>query len=163
MAYAKFVIKGDVDRVGRVLNQVKGNYNIIGNQIVDSNAEIFYEALIKNIEEQGIEWKPLNPEYQAKKGLLGLDTRILIATGEYLSNIQIRSIYKTGKVTRHVGVDSRTIHTSSGLKMSDLAIIHEYGTSDGRVPARPHYSTTWDEVREKIRDNTLAIARTMIR
>ena len=163
MAHARFTITGDVQRVGRMLNQVKSNYNIIGNEIVDSNAEIYYEALISNIESQKIQWKPLNPEYKERKGLLGLDTRILIATGEYLSNVQIRSIYKTGKATRHVGVDSRTIHSQSKLKMSDLAIIQEYGSSDGRIPARGHYSKTWEQVRDKIRLNTLSKARSMIR
>lgn len=166
MAYAKLVYRNsrDVERIGKILTQVKNDYRLIGNRIVDSNAELFYQALVENIESQRIKWKPLNPDYKERKGLLGLDTRILIATGEYLSNIQIRRVYKTGdEVQRHVGVDSRTKHSDSGLKMSDLAIILEYGTSDGKIPPRSHYGKTWETVLPKIRANTLATARSMFR
>jgi len=156
--------KNNCERVGRMLTQVKDNYKIIGNQIVDTNAEIYYEELMRVINSQN--FTPLNPEYKARKGLLGLDTRILIATSEYLSNIQIRRVnmYLGGSVAaRHVGVDSTTRHSGTKLTMSDLALIHEYGTSDGRIPPRPHYSKAWENVLPRIRQNTLSIARTMVR
>lgn len=150
--------KSNTERVGRILTQVKNNYRIIGNQIVDTNAEIFYEELMAVINEQN--FKPLSPSYRERKGLLGLDTRILIATSEYMSNIQIRRINGYNGVTaRHVGVDDRTTHSGTKLKMSDLAIIHEYGTSDGKIPPRPHYSKAWERARTKVRDNTLKYAR----
>lgn len=162
MASAKLICNlNNVDRVGKILTQYKENYSKIGNEIVDSNAKIFYDKLISNIESQSISWKPLNPQYKERKGLLGLDTRVLIATGEYLSSIQIRRVYKgNNKTQRHVGVDSRATH-KGGLKMSELAIIMEYGTSDGRIPARSHYSKTWEQVLPEIRKNTLEKARTI--
>lgn len=157
-----FTGKNNCERVGRILTQVKNNYKIIGNQIVDSNAEIFYNALMETIQSQ--DFPPLSPEYKKRKGLLGLDTRILIATGEYLSNIQIRRVNGyNGKTARHVGVDSNTIHSQSGLPMSDLALIMEYGTSDGRIPPRPHYGKTWEQILPKVRRNTLDIARRIVR
>lgn len=157
-----FTGKNNCERVGRMLTQMKKNYKIIGNEIVDSNAEIFYKALMEVIAEQN--FTPLSPAYKERKGLLGLDTRILIATSEYMSNIQIRRVNSfKGKTVRHVGVDSNTKHSGTKLKMSDLALIHEYGTSDGRIPPRPHYSTAWERCRDKVRDNTLAIARKMVR
>lgn len=154
--------KGNIERVGHMLTQVKNNYKIIGNQIVDSNSELYYDELMNVLQTQ--KFKPLNPEYKKQKGLLGLDTRILIATSEYISNIQIRRVnnYK-GLTARHVGVDSNKRHSKSKLTMSDLAIIHEYGTSDGKIPARPHYSKAWESVLPKIRRNTLDIARDMVR
>lgn len=152
----------NVDRVGRILKQVRDNYSKIGNEIVDTNAKIYYDRLIQNIQSQSLSLTPLNAQYQARKGLLGLDTRVLIATGEYLDSIQIRSVYKGKETRRHVGVDSRSTH-SGGLKMSSLAIILEYGTSDGRIPPRAHYSTTWQQVLPEIKSNTLAKARSMIR
>lgn len=152
----------NIKRVGRVLTQLKQNYDRIGNEIVDSNAEIFYNALIETIESQDL--PPLNPDYVKRKGLLGLDTRVLIATGEYLSNIQIRRVngYK-GKTTRHVGVDSTTVHSQTGLRMADLALIMEYGTSDGRIPPRSHYGKTWEQILPQIRRNTLEKARQIAR
>ena len=164
MAGCQMLITGrqNVERVGHMLTQVRNNYKIIGNQIVDSNSEIFYEELINTIEEQ--DFPPLSDKYVARKGLLGLDTRILIATSEYLSSIQIRQVKGIqGKTARHVGVDSNKKHKSSGLPMSELALIMEYGTSDGRIPPRPHYSKAWNKALPKIRRNTLEIARQMIR
>lgn len=157
-----FTGKHNTERVGKMLTQMQNNYKIIGNQIVDTNAELFYDELMSVIEEQN--FAPLSPEYAKRKGLLGLDTRILIATSEYMSNIQIRQVRGIqGKTARHVGVDSNTKHSDSGLTMSDLALIMEYGTSDGRIPARPHYSTAWNRVLPKVRRNTLEIARRMVR
>lgn len=154
--------KKNTERVGRMLTQMKNNYKIIGNEIVDSNAELFYNALMETIESQ--EFTPLSPAYVQRKGLLGLDTRILIATGEYLSNIQIRRVNGyNGKTARHVGVDSTTKHSGTELTMSDLALIMEYGTSDGRIPPRPHYGKTWERILPQIRRNTLDIARKMVR
>lgn len=157
-----FTGKNNCERVGRMLTQCKNNYKIIGNQIVDSNAELFYEALMEVINEQS--FQPLSPEYKERKRLLGLDTRILIATSEYMSNIQIRRVngYK-GLTARHVGVDSTTRHSGTKLTMSDLALIHEYGTSDGRIPPRPHYSKAWERVLPQVRANTLKYAREMVR
>lgn len=157
-----FTGKENCERVGRILTQCKNNYKIIGNQIVDSNSQLFYEALMEVINEQS--FAPLSPAYKMRKGLLGLDTRILIATSEYLANIQIRRVnnYK-GLTARAVGVDSHTKHSGTQLTMSDLALIHEYGSSDGRIPARPHYSTAWSRVLPQIRNNTLKYAREMVR
>lgn len=164
MAKCQFVITGkrNTERVGRMLTQMKNNYQIIGNEIVDSNAELFYNALMDTINEQ--DFPPLSQSYLERKGLLGLDTRILIATGEYLSNIQIRRVNGlNGKTARHVGVDSRTKHSGTDLTMSDLALIMEYGTSDGRIPPRPHYGKTWERILPQVRRNTLEIARKMVR
>lgn len=153
--------KNNTARVGRMLTQVQNNYKIIGNQIVDTNAELFYDALIETINEQ--DFTPLSPDYVKRKALLGLDTRILIATGEYLANIKVRRVNNTGKTARHVGVDSSTKHSESNLLMSDLALILEYGTSDGRIPPRSHYGKAWERILPEIRRNTLSIARTMVR
>lgn len=154
--------KDNVERIGKTLTQMEHNYDIIGNEIVESNAEIFYEELMQVIEAQ--EFPPLSPAYKEQKRLLGLDTRILIATTEYMANIQIRLVKGIqGKTARHVGVDSSTKHTDTNLLMSDLALIMEYGTSDGRIPPRPHYGKAWENALPKVRNNTLAIARRMVR
>ena len=154
--------KRNVQRVGHMLYQMKNNYKIIGNKIVDSNSELFYNALMDTIKAQ--DFTPLSPKYVQQKRLLGLDTRILLATHEYVSNIQVRRVNGIkGKTARHVGVDSNTRHKPSGMKMSDLALIMEYGTADGRIPPRPHYGKAWEQVLPEIKKNTLSIARTMVR
>ena len=83
--------------------------------------------------------------------MLGLDTRMLIATSNYISGIEINeSISVGGRMATFVGPSPSVIHVS-GLPMNVVGGIHEYGSSDGRIPARPHYRPTWEEVRNECR------------
>lgn len=160
-AIVTYTGRNNLQRVGRTLTQARNNYRVIGTQIVDTNAEIFYNTLMEVISEQN--FKPLNPEYKARKSLLGLSTNILMATTEYVSSIKIRRINSGSALSsRHVGVDANAVHSPSGMPMSELAIIHEYGTSDGRIPPRPHYTTAWGRCKDKVRQNTLAYARSIM-
>ena len=148
----------------RTLNQAKKNYNLIGRDIVDKNSEIYLKELKSEIENQTPNWTPLNPAYKKRKAILGLDERILIATGEYLANIQVRHIETMNdKLSNHVGVDAKKKHSNSNLTMHELAMIMEFGTSDGRIPARPLYMTAWRKVLPEIRRNTLEQARSIYR
>ena len=44
------------------------------------------------------------------------------------------------------------VHEPSGLRMNQIAAIHEYGTADGRVPARAPFAKTMAIHRNKYRD-----------
>lgn len=156
---AEFKVIGDVGAVGRTLTQSVDNVDKIGEDLVQSNSEMYYKALMDNISGQKLSWRPLTPTYLAGKGILGLDTRVLIATGEYLENIDIRKVKKGGdKLRYHVGVDPDATH-SSGINMGLLALVLEYGTADGKIPARSHYGATWNQVRKQVRDNCLKYGR----
>lgn len=156
---AEFRPIGDISRIGRILTQSLDHIDELGEEIAQSNSEIYHKALIDNISGQKLSWKPLTPGYLAGKGILGLDTRVLIATGEYLNNIDVRKVKQGGdKIRYHVGVDPDATH-SSGINMGFLALILEYGTSDGRIPARSHYGETWSQVRKQVRDNCLKYGR----
>lgn len=155
----QFNPRGDPERLGRILKQSVENVDKIGEELAKTNAEIYYEAVMDNITGQKLSWKPLTPGYLARKGILGLDTRVLIATGEYVNNIDIRKLPdRESKLRFHVGVDPDATH-SSGINMGLLSLILEYGTADGRIPARPHFSATWSQVLKKVRTNTLKYAR----
>lgn len=156
---AEFKFKGDIGMIGRTLTQSVDHVDKIGEELAKSNAEIYHKALIDNITGQKLSWRPLTPSYLAGKGVLGLDTRVLIATGEYLGSIDIRKVKQGGdKIRYHVGVDPDATH-SGGLNMGVLALVMEYGTADGRVPARPHYGVTWNQVRKQVRNNCLKYGR----
>lgn len=156
---AEFKVTGDIKKVCKVLKQSVDNVDKVGSSIVESNSKIYYEALMDNILGQKLSWKSLTPGYAGQKGVLGLDTRVLIATGEYVENIGIHELKERGgKLRYHVGVDPDATH-SSGLNMGVLSLILEYGTADGRIPARSHFGETWSQVRKKIRDNSLKYGR----
>jgi len=87
-------------------------------------------------------WPPLSPLYVQQKAKRGLDPRTLIARMEYLKSIRVRSTRdQKGDQTYTVGVPQYAKHYS-GLTFMQLAAIHEYGTRDRRVPARPHWRPT---------------------
>lgn len=152
-------LTGDFEGLGKTLTQSVKNVDTIGTKIVESNSEMYKKAVVDNIESQSIAWRPLNPDYKAGKGILGLDTRILVATGEYVNSIDIKELPpKGGKLHYHVGVDPNATH-SSGINMGLLSLVMEYGTADGRIPARSHFGETWRQVRNKIRDNSLKYGR----
>jgi hypothetical protein len=75
------------------------------------------------IENQLYDWAPLSPRYKKWKIDSGFDPRIYIKTGEFLSNI------KWGVTHNRVwtGVPKRKIHKDSGMKLSTLASILEFG------------------------------------
>jgi hypothetical protein len=75
------------------------------------------------IEKQSYDWKPLSPRYKKWKIDSGFDPRIYIKTGEFLSNI------KWGVTHNRVwtGVPKNKIHQDSGMKLSKLASILEFG------------------------------------
>lgn len=150
---------GDIGRVGRILTQSVEHIDKIGEELAQSNADIYYKALLDNISGQKLSFRPLTPSYLAGKGILGLDTRVLIATGEYLNSIDVRKVKQGGdKIRYHVGVDEDATH-SGEINMGVLALVLEYGTADGKIPARSHYGVTWNQVRKQVRDNCLKYGR----
>lgn len=83
------------------------------------------------IKSQRYIWVPLSPDYLEAKREAGLDTRILIATGFYIEHIE-SWVDLDGNA--HVGVKPGVIHEPSGLPLTMLARIHEFGTAT--VPPR---------------------------
>ena len=91
------------------------------------------------------EWPPLSPPYKARKAALGLDERILRATGEYAASIVPRVDEEN---RQYVVAPADRPHRDQRLSKSDATLSQsgewlEYGTvnADGtvRMPARPHW------------------------
>jgi hypothetical protein len=60
---------------------------------------------------------------------------------------EFSKVGEAGSLSVSVGVqgdEAALTHENSGLTNADLAIIHEFGTSDGRIPARPHWRSAFD-------------------
>lgn len=100
------------------------------------------------IREQRYKWQPLSRDYLASKERRGLDPRIYIATGFFLSNIKI---WEDGAGI-HVGFEPDAVHTPSGLKLNVLARILEFGSAKARIPARPLWRPAISAIRRRQKD-----------
>jgi hypothetical protein len=99
-------------------------------------AEEFADDLKKIIRSQSIAWTPLSPAYTKKKKMLGLDPRILIATGRYINSIQAIQ-NKDG--SWEVNVPPEQLSPGSKYTLQDLAHWLEYGVPRRGLPCRPHW------------------------
>jgi len=97
-------------------------------------AEEFADDLKALITRQLIAWVPLNKKYAKKKRMLGLDPRILIATGRYVNSIKPIAQQDGSWV---VSVPNEPLRQGSKYTLKDLARWLEYGTQ--HMPARPHW------------------------
>jgi hypothetical protein len=120
------------------------------------------------------DWEPLSPKYLRWKVRMGLDERLLRATGEYVQSIQVRlgeedGVYIVSPADRSHR-DPR-VARPDGPSLKQIGFWLEYGTfkvvqlEDGNVgarvlmPARPHWRPVWtrfksdlDRHRQEVRD-----------
>ncbi len=121
---------------------------VVLDEEVASFAEDEKDLFVVRIEAQGFaafKSVPLNPDYKQWKILHGLDERVMIATGWYISQIKVqhRSTGKYGTMY-YVGFDSRAlVRDEDGntipFTLVSLAWVHEKGSAKAHVPARPHW------------------------
>jgi hypothetical protein len=108
-------------------------------------AEEFADDVKAILSRQLIAWVPLNREYARRKREMGMDPRILIATGRYVNSIQPIE-QKDGSWV--VSVPAEPLQGSNKHTLKDLARWLEYGTRT--MPARPHWRPAMQIWRTKI-------------
>ena len=108
-------------------------------------ANQFADDLRQIISRQLISWVPLSSGYAIRKRTLGLDPRILIATGRYVNSIQAMQQKDGGWI---VSIPDEPLRPGSKHTLKDLARWLEYGTL--RMPARPHWRPAQNIWRTKI-------------
>lgn len=88
---------------------------------------------------------PLSWRWSNRKAQLNFDPRTMIASGAYLNSIRVYETATKDGIRLHVGIHPSVVvrHHRTGvtrrLKMWQLALIHEFGSSAARIPARPHW------------------------
>jgi hypothetical protein len=97
-------------------------------------AEEFADDLRAILERQLLAWAPLSKQYKTYKRRMGLDPRILIATGRYVHAIKPIQQPNGSWV---VGVPEEPLRAGGKYTLRDLARWLEYGTRN--MPARPHW------------------------
>lgn len=144
---------GDWERVGRWFNEKETTYDNWGLAPMLECAEFYIDTLKKSIKGQTFDWTPLSSAYLSKKMASGYGSNILINTGSYVDGLKVTAVKKSSKTySVFAGASPDDIHTPSGLPMGYLGAIHEYGTRDGRIPARPHHRPTWERCRAQCRN-----------
>jgi len=129
---------------------------------VKKAAEDYKKLVLDTLEQQryASRWQPLNAKYLAWKRRVGRDSRILIATREYMQSIEVvKKPIEDSPVQKRVffvvGLPDK-IHKDSGIPIRKLARIHEFGATrynkkgqEIRIPARPLWRPTMAEFQAK--------------
>lgn len=102
------------------------------------------EVVLNHISKQDLGWKPLDPKYLSSKVKKGLSDNILVATSDYFNAIQ--SWVDKSKRTAYIGV-KKGKKDREGNEIGHIARVHEYGAKGGKIPARPLWKPSFDEVK----------------
>lgn len=133
---AKFKVKGMPPNFFTIF---KKKALLVATEHNDKLADKTLQGLKDVILNQSYDWKKLTDGYAKRKKRKGLDSRILVATKEYVNKGISKQVIKRGDFeTIHVG-PSKGTHKASGLPYIILAKVHEYGSEKVNIPARPLY------------------------
>ena len=137
---------GDPARRGSVLFAARGACAAIAKEMAKEIRDKIYRQEFPHVASA-----PLSPTYVAWKDRMGLDPRVLIATGKY-----VRAI---GYVeTPYGGIVGLVRKTRKGKKPLPYALLQrwlEYGTR--KMPARPHWRPMMTEWKSRRREFGLRI------
>lgn len=101
-------------------------------------AQKLRKEIVTGIRDQapgGMRFKPLAESTKARKG----SSKALIDHGDLVRSINVT---KVGGGDFFVGVH-RNVTARDGQPMVNIAEVHEFGTRDGRIPARPYLRPTY--------------------
>ncbi len=151
----------------RVIRAFAGARNVAAEEIREF-AEDQTVAFRRRIEAQdfpSFNATPLSPRYAKLKERLGLDPRVMIATGHYKNSLVVLERRNPdGSMTYYIGHDrlARAVDKDGtpipGVTLNLIAAVHENGSSKMNVPARPHWKPHLEgmkqeagDIRERIR------------
>ncbi|MFH0989839.1 MAG: hypothetical protein V1799_07475 [bacterium] len=147
MPSVECTLNGDWSQAKRYLALLPKFIKALQHNIAADVSEEYYQALVDHFKAQDLPLAPLSAWYKEWKVKRGLDTRILIATGQMLDSIK-KSPIKDGKA--FVGIKGGKRHRGSKLDIALIALMHEYGDPARNVPARPVYRLTAEELKDKL-------------
>lgn len=170
---------------GRVISYLKGFEPRMMREIEKAtakNAALAERTAVMHLRNQDLGWKPLSAEYLNRKQLTGAGKRSYIRgtwrgktaakrTGKRLSEktlIATSTMLKaiTSKVyspTEAAAGVLRSADYKDGGSVVNIAEVHEFGTKDGRIPKRPLWEPTRNEIDAKCKDNWIKAMDRVIR
>lgn len=119
-----------------------------GATALEEEAEKYAQMVRDAIYHQQYRWVPLTERYLSWKKRVSRDTRIYLATHEFVQSIQVIPTEDGEEIGFIVGLPDK-IHVDSGLPLRKLAAIHEFGSPKQNIPARPLWRPTWERFRRE--------------
>lgn len=135
---------GDWEKVERLINNIKPEM-VASKNLSLKRWGLKAEAVAKkHISMQDLNWVQLKPETLATKLRKGYSENILVQTSTYFQSI---TSWQDATInnTVYAGVKKQA-RGKDGEIIADIAATHEYGSKSGRIPARPLWQPTFDEV-----------------
>lgn len=147
--------KHNIPKLGQVLRRA----HKIAKKVVREELEEFMDEELKAFklrlarqEFPSFQAVPLSEAYRDWKMYKGLDERTMIRTGHYRESIQLMWKEIDGKLRFCIGYAENQYATDIDgvaipLPLNVLASIHEYGSINAGVPARPHWGPQLEAMR----------------
>lgn len=122
------------------------------------------DQVVQNILDEKVPGEPLSKKYLNYKVKLGLDSRTLIASGQYVDAIEVWKWMVGDLLTVQVGVRPNRVHKkqvtgghqrdvekgkTTRMRMVDLARMLELGTS--KMPPRPVWAMTMNQLMAELK------------
>lgn len=139
-------------KMSRLAKALKEAAAFVPLPILKKEADRMVKDLRTAISDQTLRLKPLSRPYKKWKKKMGLDPRILIATGKLL-NAYMVSALPSGRGY----VVSVARRKQNGVWLSTIDRAHEYGT--GHLPARPHWRPVIAKFKTRKREVALLISQ----
>lgn len=139
----------------RVLDNSNLNKDRLYEEFTAYIAELYRDKLKEFIDTQKFKdmWIPLSNSYLAYKKKKGYSLKIWEATGHLKNSI----IYWRRRSTFMVGVHGNKIYPGTDLKVRDVVLFMEYGTT--KMPARPLFRPTVSYIRQHMPEITREFIR----
>jgi hypothetical protein len=101
-------------------------------------------TIVKHIQNQDLDWEPLEAKYLLRKIAEGFSEDIRIRTGTSIETVRVIDL---GRDQYFVGW-ARGVRSKEGEDLVQINAVHEYGSNDGTIPARPVVLPSVNELRE---------------
>lgn len=166
------MLTGDWNKAQQLLSKLASRLKAEMSKTTAESLQLIEKTAVGHIDKQDLPWPPLSRAYArykertrggkwrrkrlkaGKANPRSLSEKILVATGTMRQAI---TSYQTGPYSGEVGV-SRHESYDDGEKVVNIAAVHEMGTRDKRIPARPLWEPTAKEVEEEVTKNFLRAA-----
>jgi len=146
--------RGNWDRVIRKFQTLQRDMEQALCEATIEAANLVEGTVIGHLKNQDLGWQPLTEAYLKRKksgkkrGSRRLSGKTLIATRTYFQSITSEVDGMQG----FVGVKRGVAREADGTDVFNIAMVHEHGSSDGRIPARELWAPTILECRSQVAD-----------
>lgn len=145
------------DRVNRLLTTGPARLQNASRRALLQEGHYLRKKIVQGFTSQapgGKQFLPLAPSTLARRKSRGFKgTKILIVTGDLRNSVSVLTM--RGGDLVFIGVARTVRRKDSGEEQVNIAAVHEFGTRDGHVPARPFIGPIMEEYAPHARNRFL--------